>query len=255
MAKWPTGRSDGAGGTGDEGSADARAQGGAWMVKLAVAVIVVVVGVMVFRPGRGGAPAAEGGAANGGAAGGAARGAGGTAAAGARGVKRPVDDGKPPLRTTRGEVQAAANESAGDGGVGGASTASAGAGVAPAGAVPGAGDGATGGAGSGAGSGADAAPKAPPARPLPPPPAHAPPELVDLVSKAMLNRDAIAAASDEGKPADAAAAAEAKRLAGEINDWIAREADNDRRMALIEWVSQAMDPAREPPAPAPGNAP
>jgi hypothetical protein len=247
MAKWPTGRSDGAGGTGDEGSADARAQGGAWMVKLAVAVIVVVVGVMVFRPGRGGAPAAEGGAANGGAAGGAARGAGGTPAAGARNAKRPVDDGKPPLRTTRGEVQAAANEGAGDGGVG-AAGAKSGAAPAGAGAVPGA-------APAGAGSGADVAPKAPPARPLPPPPAHAPPELVDLVSKAMLNRDAIAAASDEGKPADAAAAAEAKRLAGEINDWIAREADNDRRMALIEWVSQAMDPAREPPAPAPGNAP
>ena len=249
MAKWRTRRSGGADGTGDEGGEDARAQGGAWMVKLAVAVIVVVVGVMVFRPGRGGAPAAEGGAAEGAGSGGAAR---GTAAAGARGVKRPVDDGKPPLRTTRGEVQAAANEGAGDGGAGGAGTASAGAG-AGAGAAPG--DGATGGAGSGAGSGADAAPKAPAARPLPPPPAHASPELVDLVTKAMLNRDAIAAASDEGKPADPAAAAEAKRLAGEINDWIAREADNDRRMALIEWVSQAMDPAREPPAPAPGNAP
>lgn len=248
MPKWPMRRSKGAADTVDEGGTGAhgggiapRAPGAGWMVKLAVAVIVVVVGAMVLRPARDGAPAGEAGARQGGDAGDAARGPG--PRAGVRSAKRPIEDGKPPLRTTRGEVQAAANEGAAEG-AGGSTSESGAAGAAGA---PG--------AASAAAGGADAAEKPQPSRAMPTPPAHAPAELVDLVAKAMLNRDAIAAAADGGKPADPAAAAEAKRLAGEINDWIAREADNDRRLALIEWVSQAMDPAREPPAPAPGNAP
>ena len=261
MPKWPTRRSKGAADTGDDGGADAHAGGGAarapgagWMVKLAVAVIVVVVGAMVLRPARDGAPAGEAGAGQGGKAG-----DGGAGAKGTRAAKRPADDGKPPLRTTRGEVQAAANEGAAEGAAGaagenGAAGTSGAAGAGGAAVAPGAAPSGAGGDAPAGGS-ADAAEKPQPARAMPTPPAHAPAELVDLVAKAMLNRDAIAAAADGGKPADPAAAAEAKRLAGEINDWIAREADNDRRLALIEWVSQAMDPAREPPAPAPGSEP
>ncbi|MFM9181673.1 MAG: hypothetical protein ACKOV8_10600, partial [Phycisphaerales bacterium] len=201
MPKWPTRRSKGGAGPHDDGGAEAhrgggthvaeaRGQGAGWMVKLAVTVIVVVVAVMVFRPGRGGAPEGEPRAGQATPSGDTMRGPGGS-----RSAKRPIDDGKPPLRTTRGEVQAAANEAAAEG-----AGAGVGAGVAPTAGAADAGGGAAGPAGApGSGTGGAAAGEQPqPARPLPPPPAHAPPELVDLVTKAMLNRDAIAAAADAG---------------------------------------------------------